>query len=83
LWHRLEVAGMVSHGNSYDILLTQAEIGDALGLSTVHVNRTLQVLRRDAMITLRQSRVTIEDIGRLHELAGSDASYLSPALPAN
>lgn len=83
LWHRLDVVGMVSHGNSYDLPLTQAEIGDALGLSTVHVNRTLQVLRREAIITLRQSRVTIEDLGRLHELAGFDASYLGPALPAN
>lgn len=80
LWYRLDVVGLVGAGHSYDLPLTQAELGEALGLSTVHVNRTLQVLRRDAIITLRGGKVTIEDLSRLHEIAGFDPAYLEPAL---
>ena len=36
-----------------ELPLTQAEIGDALGLSTVHVNRSLQELRGDGLLELR------------------------------
>lgn len=80
LRYRLDAVGLVGRGNTFDIHLTQAEIGDALGLSTVHVNRTLQILRREQVIGLRQGRVTIENVGRLHELAGFDAAYLNPSL---
>lgn len=83
MWHRLDVVGLVSAGNTYDVHLTQAELGDALGLSTVHVNRTLQVLRREMVVNWKQGRVTIENLLRLHELAGFDACYLNPAMPSD
>jgi CRP-like cAMP-binding protein len=76
---RLDAVGLVGPGNSFELPLTQAEIGEALGLSTVHVNRTLQVLRRDKIITMRSGKVTIEDLPRLTERAGFDDSYLRPA----
>jgi CRP-like cAMP-binding protein len=39
--------------------LTQEVIGDALGLSVVHVNRTLQQLRRDHLIELRAASMRL------------------------
>ena len=41
---RLKWVGL-AEGNGYLLAPTQADLGDALGLSTVHVNRTLQDLR--------------------------------------
>src|SRR3954453_5652120 len=52
LYVRLRSVGL-TNGNGYAFPLTQAEFGDALGLSTVHVNRTLQDLRGEGLITLR------------------------------
>ena len=52
LYVRLRSVGL-SNGHAYDLPLTQAEWGDALGISTVHVNRTLQDLRGEGLITLR------------------------------
>ena len=44
LYVRLKAVGL-ANGHGYEMPLTQAELGDALGLSTVHVNRTLQDLK--------------------------------------
>jgi hypothetical protein len=54
---RLEIAGL-GDGQRFPLPLTQEIMGDALGLSIVHVNRTLQQLRRERLIELR-SGVTI------------------------
>ena len=52
LYVRLKAVGL-TNGDGYAFPLTQAELGDALGLSTVHVNRTLQDLRGEGLITLQ------------------------------
>lgn len=54
---RLEIAGL-GDSQRFPLPLTQEIMGDALGLSIVHVNRTLQQLRRERLIELR-SGVTI------------------------
>jgi len=77
---RMDVVGLVGPGNSYDFHITQAELGETLGLSTVHVNRTLQLLRRDGMITMRQGKVSIDNLAGLVGVAGFDPSYLQPSL---
>ena len=56
--------------------LTQEEIADVLGLTAVHVNRTLQNLRSDGLITLKEYRLYIPDLGALRRLAGFDGNYL-------
>ena len=56
--------------------VTQAEFEDALGLSTVHVNRVLQDLRRDGLIILRGGSVTIPDWECLKNAAEFDQAYL-------
>src|SRR3954469_557725 len=64
LYVRLKAVGL-TNGDGYAFPLTQAEWGDALGLSTVHVNRTLQDLRGAGLITLRNGSVAVLDWDRL------------------
>jgi CRP-like cAMP-binding protein len=59
-----------------DMPVTQAELGDALGLSTVHVNRSLQELRRRRLIRLNAGILTILDWPGLEELGEFDPTYL-------
>lgn len=56
--------------------ITQAEFGDALGLSTVHVNRILQELRANELIELKGDRLNILDWDRLKQEGGFDPTYL-------
>lgn len=72
---RLDVVGLVT-GDRFSLPITQAEIGDALGLSAIHVNRSLQILRAQNLITLRHRELVINDPDRLKALAGFDANYL-------
>ena len=72
---RLRVIGRTS-GDSYDLPLTQEELADTLGLSAVHVNRSLQVLREARLIRLKGGRLTILDIEGLKARAGFNPGYL-------
>ncbi len=72
---RLRSVGLVDD-DSYELPATQAELGDVFGLSTVHVNRILQELRRDNLIVRKGKRVTIPDLDRLKDVAGFDPGYL-------
>jgi len=56
--------------------VTQAELGDATGLSVVHVNRVVRDLRSMGLISLAGGYVAVRDWTRLKELARFDASYL-------
>ena len=72
---RLQAVGLVE-GQSCDLPLTQTDLGDLLGLSTVHVNRVLQQLRRDELIVLKGSHLTVRDILVLGRAADLDPNYL-------
>ncbi|WP_420135607.1 Crp/Fnr family transcriptional regulator [Rhodopseudomonas sp.] len=74
---RLEMVGLVE-GLSYEMPVTQADLGDLLGLSMVHVNRSLQELRRTGLMSLRGRRLTIHDLEGLRELSFFDDGYLHP-----
>jgi CRP-like cAMP-binding protein len=56
--------------------MTQNELADATGMSTVHVNRTLQELRGDKLISLRGERLTVLDWDALKEAGDFDPTYL-------
>lgn len=75
LFVRLERSGQTDN-RSFDMPLTQEVIGDALGLSPVHVNRTLRALRDDKLIALDGKRVTLREFGALCRLSDFDPSYL-------
>ena len=71
---------------SFELPLTQEDIGDATGLTSVHVNRMMQELSRDGMIARDRSTVRISDEKGLIALAGFinrysqiDTSWLSPS----
>jgi biotin operon repressor len=73
---RLRAVSLVN-GQAFEMPITQAELGDATGLSTVHVNRTLQELRGDGLITTpKNGRVVIEDWDGLQKAGEFDPTYL-------
>ncbi len=65
---RLEQVGMTD-GWQYSVPLTQEVLADATGLSIVHVNRTVQQLRRDHLIEWRNHAVRIAEPRLLADLA--------------
>jgi CRP-like cAMP-binding protein len=75
LFLRMRVVGL-TNGDAFPMPITQAEIGDALGLSTVHVNRTLQELRRDRIIATRDGMLVVESWEALQEAGEFDPTYL-------
>jgi CRP-like cAMP-binding protein len=72
---RLRAVGL-SVDHACRLPLTQEELGDALGISSVHVNRTLQELRSDKLIELRGGRLDILDWKALKKVAQFDPAYL-------
>lgn len=72
---RLEVGGL-TEGNSCEFPLTQRELSECLGMTAVHVNRTLQELRRQGLVELRGQRLTIHDRTALEGVAEFDPAYL-------
>jgi CRP-like cAMP-binding protein len=66
----------LSSDHSYPLPVTQAELGDALGLSTVHVNRVLQELRAAELVEIRASTVTVRDWQALQQAGEFDPLYL-------
>jgi len=72
---RLQVIGLADE-RSFRMPLTQEVIGDALGLSVPHVNRTLRQLRDDDLVSIEEHTVTIKDVEALSALADFERSYL-------
>jgi CRP-like cAMP-binding protein len=64
---RLILAGLGSE-NSFPMPLTQELLADALGLTSVHVNRTLQTMRREGLIDLRGGALRLLDSQRLAQM---------------
>ncbi|HJR83261.1 MAG TPA: Crp/Fnr family transcriptional regulator [Sphingomicrobium sp.] len=72
---RLRVVGLADN-DSYEFPLTQQELGECLGLTAVHVNRTLQEMRRRELIEVESRRVRILDVPRLKSAGDFDPYYL-------
>jgi len=53
--------------------LRRQHMADALGLTGAHVNRTLNRLRADGVAVVEKERLSIRDLSRLQELAGTAA----------
>jgi CRP-like cAMP-binding protein len=68
-----------TNGMTFSIPLTQELIADALGLTTVHVNRTLRALREDKLIAIHGRFFTILDFEALSLLSDFENSYLGEA----
>ncbi|WP_201837757.1 Crp/Fnr family transcriptional regulator [Microvirga zambiensis] len=72
---RLRVVGLADD-RGCGLPITQVEFADALGVSTVHVNRVLQEMRADGLIELKGDRLNIPDWERLRQAGDFDPLYL-------
>ena len=72
---RLEVAGLGARDN-YELPMSQEQLADALGITSVHTNRTLMSLGEDGLIKRTQRSVQIEDWPMLAKVGDFDPAYL-------
>jgi CRP-like cAMP-binding protein len=72
---RLRAVGLVED-HACDLPITQTEFADAVGFTTVHVNRILQQLRNDGLIELKGERLFVPDWERLKRTGEFDPAYL-------
>ncbi|MGY4325921.1 CRP-like cAMP-binding protein [Bradyrhizobium sp. LB7.2] len=72
---RLAAVGLVGD-DEFEFPVTQSELGEALGLSVVHVNRVLQGLRADGVLDLQNKMVRLIDVEKVLIEGGFDAAYL-------
>lgn len=75
---RREAAGLGS-AECFELPMTQEEIADATGLTTVHVNRMLHDLGREGVIVREKRKVVISDWQRMRQIADFDPAYLHAA----
>ncbi len=72
---RLEMAGL-GEQCAYELPMTQEQLADALGLTPVHVNRTLMTLAADGLIERTKRSVKIGDWKKLTKVGDFDSNYL-------
>ena len=72
---RLEIVELARDG-VYDFPISQQELGEMIGITPVHANRTLQQLRKQNLVEFTGGVVTIKDLGGLKRVAEFDPSYL-------
>ena len=72
---RLQSIGLTSEGE-FKLPITQVQLADCLGISTVHVNRTMQELRRNGDLAVCRDFFEFINPTHLEQLAGFDPSYL-------
>ena len=72
---RREKAGLGAR-ETFDLPMTQEQLGDALGLTAVHVNRTLKSLENDGLIVRSKRSVTVADWNGLQSVGDFTSNYL-------
>ena len=72
---RMQAVGLAT-GDSFELPITQADLADTAGLSAVHVNRSLQELRRRGLIEFRSKRLRILNLHGLRTIAEFKEDYL-------
>lgn len=82
VYWRLESVGL-AQDNLCRFPLTQTELGDAVALSAVHINRTLMGMRRAGLVRLHGGRLELLDRRALQAAGGFDPSYLHLPSPAS
>lgn len=85
LRERLQPLGLVE-GDAFHLPLTQEQIGDALGLTSVHVNRMMRELEDQGLIARDRQRLHLRDRPALQRLSAlpvralrTDLDWLPPA----
>lgn len=72
---RLKAVGLTSDGE-FRVPITQQDLADTVGMSSVHVNRSLMRLRREGWVSFAHQEVIIHDVHRLAVYADFDEGYL-------
>lgn len=75
LLRRLQLVGLAGQ-HSFAMPLSQDVLADALGLSMVHVNRTLRRLRQAGLVRIVDRRLIIDDVGKLEDIADFTPDYV-------
>ncbi len=65
---RLAPLGLVED-DAFDLPLTQEVLGDLLGLTSVHVNRTIRDMEREGLIARSDHRIKLVDVAKLQNLS--------------
>lgn len=72
---RFEAIGFLKD-DSYDLPVTQTHLADALGLSLVHLNKSLQMLSKAGYLAFKERRVILKKRADLIAFAGFNSDYL-------
>lgn len=80
LYRRLAAVDQVEP-DGFRLPLTQTDIADIMGLSTVHVNRVMKQLREAGLLRMSAQRIIVDDWTRLREIAGFRNHALSTLFP--
>jgi CRP-like cAMP-binding protein len=72
---RLDAEGLAQE-YGYELPMTQEQLGDALGLTAVHVNRTLKALEADGLIARTKRNIHFPNWKRLVEAGDFNSRYL-------
>jgi len=72
---RREAAGLGARA-TFELPMTQEQLGDALGLTAVHINRTLKTLHDEGLIARSKRSVSVADWGKLRDAADFTSGYL-------
>jgi CRP-like cAMP-binding protein len=75
LHRRLAVIGR-ARGDTFEMPLTQEQVGEALGITPVHANRIIKQLRDERIVDISRGRVTVLDETKLEKLGQFDDRYL-------
>jgi CRP-like cAMP-binding protein len=73
---RMEEAGLIESVATFEFPLTQEQLADAVGLTNVHVNRTLRTLVADGVLTRNRRHIAITDWDKLKSAADFNGLYL-------
>jgi CRP-like cAMP-binding protein len=71
----------ITDGSEFVIPIAQNVLADALGMTTVHINRVLQELKSGGTLTLRRGSLLILDPVSLVKIAGFNENYLHRRVP--
>jgi len=66
----------IAPGRAYYIPMTQQQIGDAVGLTSIHVNRVLRALINEGVLSKKGSEVRFLKWEKLQDIAGFNSRYL-------
>ena len=72
---RLEAQGLADH-YSYELPMTQEQLADVVGLTPVHVNRTLKALEASGLINRQRRKMTFPDWDALRDAGDFNQRYL-------